>query len=80
MGDVLFRAGGVHHQIKMVALVNEHQVVQNAAPVIGEQTVALAPLFQAGDIGRDQRFQRKRDIRPAQDHLPHMADIKQAAG
>src|SRR3546814_10867576 len=41
----LFRsllAGGVHHQEQPVALVRDHQVIEDAGPVVGEEAVALA--------------------------------------
>ena len=80
-GDVLIFAGGVHHNEDMIATVGKHQIVQNAALIVGEEPVALTVFFQACHIHRDQRLKRQGRLfvgRPAQDHLPHVRDVKQA--
>ena len=80
MGDIGRLARGIDHQKQVIAAIGDHQVVQNAARVIGEHGVALPPFGQPRHIDRHQPFQRQRRIRPAQDDLPHMADIEQARG
>jgi hypothetical protein len=44
--------------IQMIAAVGEHQIVQDAALVVGEQAIALPPLGQAQHIDRHQGFKR----------------------
>jgi hypothetical protein len=39
-------AGGVDHQVEMVAAVGDHEIVFEPALVIGEQPVALAAGFE----------------------------------
>ena len=82
---VLCLAGGVDHQEQMAAEIRHHQVVENAAGVIGELGVALSSRCNAEDVLRHQPFQRQRRIlelagfRPQRD-LAHMRDVEQAGG
>ena len=80
---VLGLAGGVDHQEQMVAEIRHHQVVENAAGVIGELRVALPTRRNRHDVLRHQPLQRQRGVldlaglRPQRD-LAHMRDIEQA--
>ena len=80
MGDIGGFAGGIDHHKDMIATIGEHQIVQNAASFIGKQPVALPPLGQPQHINRHQRFKRQSHgliaVFRAQDHLPHVADVK----
>ena len=61
----------------MIATVRKHQVVANTAFVIGEQAIALTTLGEALHIHWHQRLECSSDTLAAQDHLPHVAHIKQ---
>ena len=53
-------AAGVDHQEQpVVAQIGDHQVVEDAAGLVGEQRVALPPGLQAGDVAGHQRLQRR---------------------
>ena len=55
---VLGLAGGVDHQEQMVAEIRDHQIVENAAVVIGELRVALPARRNRHDVLRHQPLQR----------------------
>ena len=82
---VLGLAGGVDDQEQMVAEIRHHQVVENAAVVIGELRVALPARRNRHDVLRHQPLQRQRRVldlagfRP-QRELAHMRDVEQAGG
>ena len=82
---VLGLAGGVDDQKQMVAEIRHHQIVENAAVVIGELGVALPSRRNRHDVLRHQPLQRQRGIldlagfRP-QRELAHMRDVEQAGG
>ena len=59
--DVLAR--GVDHQQQMVALVGDHQVVEDPAVGRGEQRVALPALLQPDHVDRHQRLRAPRPHR-----------------
>ena len=81
MGDVGLFTGGIDHHEHMVAPVGEHQIIKDPTFRVGEQPIALPPRLYPQNIHRHQRLERPRRvlIRPlwAQNHLPHVADIKQ---
>ena len=58
MRDVGVLAAGIDDDQQAIAEVGDHQVIEDAAIVIGEEAVALAAVFQAKDIDRNQRFER----------------------
>ena len=75
-------AGRVDHQVEMIAAVGDHEVVFEAALVVGEKPVTLAAGFQAGDVDRGDLFKRQRGIAHvaafgADQDLPHVRDIEQ---
>ena len=80
VGDVLRLAGGVDHQVEVVAGVDHHQVVENAARLVGEDGVALPAFGEAHDIRRHQGLQRLGGRRAAQQQLPHVGDVEEAGG
>ena len=85
MREVVRLAGGVDHQEQVVAAIGEHQVVEDATLIIGEEPVALPPLAEAEHVHRDQPLQRRGGVgevarlRPQRD-LAHVADIEQPRG
>ena len=76
-------AGGVDHQEQVAAEIRHHQIVEDAAAVIGELRVALPARRNAKDVLRHQPLQRQRRVldlagfRPQLD-LAHMRDVEQA--
>ena len=78
-------AGGVDHQEQMVAEVRHHQIVENAAGLVGELRVALPAGRNRHDVLRHQPFQCQRGVFDlagfrAQRDLAHMRDVEQAGG
>ncbi len=70
-------AGGVDDQKEMVAEIRHHQIVENAAGLIGELRVTLPARRDRDDVLRHQPFQRQRRILEpagfrAQRDLAHM--------
>ena len=64
----------------MIAAIGKHQIVFDPPGIIGEKPVALTPLPEVQHIHGHQCFEpksRRREIRAAQDHLPHMAHVKE---
>ena len=67
----------------MVAAIGDHEVVIEAALVIGEKAITLSALFQARHVDGSDAFERQGRIfhvaafRPDQD-LSHMGNIEQA--
>ena len=62
----------------LVAAVEVHEIVDDAARVVQQQTVALFADFQAQHIGGNQALERRSSVGPDQIDLPHVRDIKQA--
>ena len=60
---VLGLAGGIDDQKQMVAEIRHHQIVENAAVIIGELRVALPSRRHRDDVLRHQPLQRQRRIR-----------------
>ncbi|MNH24870.1 hypothetical protein D3C79_848260 [compost metagenome] len=79
VAQVLILAGGVDHQQQLVvAQIGNHQVVEDAALVIGEQRITLHPHRQVDDIDRHQRFQGLGRIGATQADLAHVRNVEQA--
>ncbi|MNV78274.1 hypothetical protein D3C71_1717560 [compost metagenome] len=77
-GQVLVLAGGVDHQEqRVVAQVGDHQVVEDAALLIGEHGIALHAHRQVDDVHRHQAFQGLGRIAAAQDDLAHVRHVEQ---
>lgn len=57
-------AGTVDDEEQVVAPVDEHQGVQNAALFVEQQAVALLVQTKAYDVSRHQRFRRSRRMGP----------------
>ena len=63
----------------MVAGVGDHEIVEDAAVVVGEQRVALATLGQADHVDRHQALERRRRATAAaKPDLAHVGDVEQA--
>ena len=60
--DVVALARGVDDQEEVVGATRHHQVVADAAGVVGEERVALLALGQADDVDRHQRLERGRRV------------------
>ena len=77
VGDVVVLAGGVDDQEQVVGAPRHHQVVEDAAGVVGEEGVALLALGQADDVDRHQRLERRRRVVADQAQLAHVRDVEQ---
>ncbi len=82
---VVALAGGVDHQEQMIAEIGHHQIVENAAAVVGELRITLAVGRDPDDVLRHQPLQRARRILESagfrtQPELAHVGDVKQAGG
>ena len=79
MRKVVVRPRGIDHKKQVIALVGDHQVVQHAALIGGEQTISLPPRPQPDEVGGHQRLKRRGGVAAgtAQDHLAHVADVEQ---
>jgi len=55
--DVLRLAGGIDDDKEVVAPVGEHEVVPDAASIVGEQAIALAPGGEAQHVDRHHGFE-----------------------
>ncbi len=77
-------AGRVDDEEEMIAAIDDHQVVENAACGIGEEAVALSAFREAENIRRHELFQRQRRVldfsrfRP-HDDLSHVGHVEEAA-
>ena len=84
VGDVARLAGAVHNDKQVAAVgrvaVDKHQVVNDAARFIQQQTVALLARRQVNHIHRHQAFKRCGCLTPDQAQLAHMRHVKQAGG
>jgi hypothetical protein len=87
VGGVGVLATGVHHheQVAEAGAVGglragDHQVVLQAAGVIGEQGVALLAGRQVDDVHRHQGFQGGGGIFAHQAQLAHVGDVEQGGG
>ena len=78
MGDVLVAAAGVDHDEQPVGAARDHQVVEDAAVVGGEERVALLEHPEVDDVDGDQRLQRRGGIVADQQHLAHVGHVEQA--
>ncbi|MCY1177360.1 hypothetical protein D9M73_176650 [compost metagenome] len=79
MGQVLVLAGGVDHQEQLVlGQAGDHQVVEDAAVLVGEQCIALHAHRQIEDVHRHQAFQGARGVLTPQEDLAHVGYVEQA--
>ena len=83
MRFVVGLAGGVDHQEQMAAEIRDHQIVENAAALVGELRVALPARCNADNILRHQPLQRGGGVLDMagfrmQRDLAHMRDVEQA--
>ena len=70
-------AAGVDDQQQAVAVVGDHQVIQDAAGLVQEQAVALPARLDAQHVARHQRLQRRRGIGAVQADLAHVRHVEQ---
>jgi hypothetical protein len=69
----------------MIAAIGDHQIVENAAALVREERIALAPRREAEDIRRHEPFERPSRIGNVtglrtHNDLPHVRDIEQTSG
>ena len=50
---------GVDHEKQVIAAVRDHQVVEDAALLGGEERIALAAFLEPEDVDRHQRLERE---------------------
>ncbi len=67
-----------HHKNFINATAEEHQVVDDAARVVEQQTVALLARWQVDHVNRHQGFKRGCSIGADQAQLAHVRDVKQS--
>ena len=78
MGEIVGLAAGVHHQEELAGFQRgDHQVVEDAAGLVGQQRVALPARLQAGDVAGHQRLQRRGGGGAGQRRLAHVGDVEQ---
>ena len=74
-------AGGIDHQQEVIARAGHHEIVEDAAGIVGELGVALLAGLEARDVGRHQGLQRLGRVLPGlrgEPHLAHVRDVEQA--
>ena len=79
MGKIALLAGGVDDQDQMAATRGHHEVVKDAALVVGEQRVAHLADRQLADVGRDQGLEGGRRVVATQDRLAHVGNVEQTS-
>mmetsp|Transcript_7417 Transcript_7417/g.12500 ORF Transcript_7417/g.12500 Transcript_7417/m.12500 type:complete len:205 (+) Transcript_7417:231-845(+) len=80
-GNISGLARGIDHEEHMIAPVRQHQVIFDAALVVGKKPIALAVLAQAQNIDGDERLQPLGGgdiVWPLHNDLTHVADVKKA--
>ena len=78
MSEVDLLAAGVHHQEQpLAAEIRHHQVVEDAARLVGQQRVALPARLQPQHVAGHQPLQRGRRGGAGQRRLAHVRDIEQ---
>ncbi len=83
MREIGVLAGRVHDHEQVIARAGHHQVVEDAAGIVGELRVALLARLEPGDVARHQRLERLRRVLAGlrgEPHLAHVRDVEQAAG
>ncbi len=78
MRDVLRFAGGVDDDEQVVVKARDHEIIENATGVIGEQRIALLAGLEPDDVDRHERLQRHCGTATNELHLPHMRDVEKA--
>ena len=79
MRDVLRFARGVHHDVQVASRVENHQIIEDAACVVGEERVTLLTGRNANHVNGNERFERRSRVSAMQFHLPHVRHIKQTS-
>ncbi len=79
MGEIdRFAAGIDDNEQALEAEIGNHEVVNDAARLGGQQRVALPPGPEAADVAAHQTFQRLRRTVAGQHGLAHMRDVEQS--
>ena len=77
MGQVLFLARGVEDHEQVVAAVGHHQIVDDAAPVVGKNGVAGLADGQFLEVAGHEGLQGRGHVFTTQDDLAHVGDVEQ---
>jgi hypothetical protein len=78
-------AGAVNDEQNMIAAIDGHQIVENAALRVGEIGIAHAPGLETGEIGGKEPLERKRRVPGrarfrAKRDLSHMRNVEERGG
>ena len=78
VGEVDLLAARIHHQEQLLAAgIRNHQVVEDAARLVGQQRVALPARLQAEQIAGHQPLQRGGRGGASECRLAHVRDVEQ---
>jgi hypothetical protein len=78
VGEIAGLAAGVHHQKQPILRdIRNHEVIDDAARLVGEQRVALATRLQTKQVARHQPFERRSGAGARQRRLAHMRHVEQ---
>ena len=78
---VRFLAAGIDHQHQMIADIAHHQVVEDAAAVLGEQRIAHPPDGETLDVRGDDALERRAGVMArlgGEAKLAHVGYVEQA--
>jgi len=79
MRNILFPAGSIHHHKEMISSIYDHQIIQDAAFVIGEQSITLTVHTKPDHIHRHKSFHGRCGIFTNELHLPHVGHVEQSS-
>ena len=77
VGEVVLLAGRVDHQEKAGTAIRHHQVVDDAAPFVGQDRVTGLAFGQAPEVARHQGFQRLGGAVAQKVGLTHVGNVEQ---
>ena len=77
MGDVGALAAGIDDEQEVVGTAGHHQVVEDAAALVGEERIALPAGLETDDVDRHQRLERAGGVAADEPHLAHVRDIEE---
>ena len=77
MREIIGFARGVDDEAQHLAVFRRHQIVDDAAAIVGEDGVAHAAGTQADNIGGHEPLEFGGDIGAGEHDLPHMRDVEE---
>ena len=80
MGEVGGAARGIGDHEQTLGHAAGDQIVEGAAPIVGEYGVAQAALGETRDVARHQALESFGRARTADQHLGHVRDVEQRRG